>query len=38
MNFAMSEFGWRRGYLSPWTLMVELLVGIAWWFRRRGWR
>ena len=38
MNFdVMPELRWRFGYPLIWALMLALAVGIAAWFRRKGW-
>lgn len=38
MNFAyMPELGWRTGYPYALALMVVVSIGIALWFRKKGW-
>lgn len=38
MNFEfMPELAWRWGYPGIWVVMILVTVGIAAWFRHRGW-
>jgi len=38
MNFAfMPEIGWRYGYLMVWGVFIVIIIGMIWWFKRRGW-
>ncbi len=38
MNFrVMPELGWQYGYAAFWGLCALTVVGLLWFFRRRGW-
>lgn len=38
MNFEfMPELHWRYGYLMVWIIMIGIIVGMLWFFRRRRW-
>lgn len=38
MNFeVMPELQWRYGYLAVWMVMLFLLGGMVWLFKRKGW-
>ena len=38
MNFdLMPELRWRYGYLMVWAIMLAIIVGMLWFFRRRRW-
>ena len=35
--YNMPELKWRYGYLGFWAITVITLVGMLWFFRRKGW-
>jgi magnesium transporter len=35
--WAMPELGWRYGYPMVWAIMLTLVAGMLWYFRRRNW-
>lgn len=38
MNFEhMPELHWRFGYLGVWLVLATTVIGIYWWFTRKGW-
>ncbi len=33
----MPELGWRWGYVAFWVTILTAVMGMLWWFKRKGW-